>query len=228
MFEDIEQALRTRGLDQDVRRAIKNSKICIIDDQIEDLKSFTDGLEAEGFTNLVKLESVDSVNGLLEQSFDLIILDLMNVASDICDQDGIGVLASLKDKDPLLPILVVSGSTTSPDKSTVLARADLIRTKPVLPADLASDVDELVKRRKDKLWASLAVLQGLARIEPEIAAELGLLARAKLWYHKKRVISKVTNFDIHLDSDLIAIASVLTNLGSIASGLIGIVRGITG
>ena len=96
----IEGRLFDYGLNKNAMENIHNSKICIIDDKIEDLKSMTDGLRREGFTNLTEYAKVDSVNSLIVSNFKVIILDLNDIAKDITDEDGIGVLIKLKEQEP--------------------------------------------------------------------------------------------------------------------------------
>ncbi|AQT68844.1 osmolarity response regulator [Anaerohalosphaera lusitana] len=168
MYADLENALKRYGREADLRKAIRNARICIIDDQIDHLKSFVRGLNDEGFTNLVQKTHIESINELLENDYDLIVLDLQGVADGISADDGIGVIASLKESDPAMPILVVSGTNTSPDKSKIINQADLIRIKPVLPGDLASDIEDILKNRKSQYWGALAVLKELHKIKPEV------------------------------------------------------------
>ncbi len=226
MLKELEQELSQRGFTPDVRKAIRNAKICIIDDQIEHLKSFIDGLKKEGFTNLVQKNCVESVNELLESGYDLIILDLKGVAEDISAEDGIGIIETLKQSNPTLPVLIISGTTTTPDKASILSQADLIRTKPVLPADLASDVDDILKTRKDLYWSAFAVLKELKRIQPEISQDLSIPDKIRLWFLQRSIINKVIKHDESVASKVLKVASVVGKLGSIAIHITTIAKGI--
>ncbi len=62
MLDKIENNLIQRGFAPSIRASIKNSKICIIDDGINDLKSLIKGLKSEGFSNLVEKKQVHSIN----------------------------------------------------------------------------------------------------------------------------------------------------------------------
>lgn len=226
MLKDLEKELNKRGFSTDVRKAIRNAKICIVDDQIDHLKSFMDGLRNEGFTNLIEKNRVESINELLESGYELIILDIKGVAEDISSDDGIGVIEALKQSNPALPILVISGTTTSPDKARTLSQADLIRTKPVLPADLASDVDDILKTRKDLYWSAFAVLKELQRIQPEIRQDLCMTDKIRLWYLQRSIINKVKKHDESVASKVLKLASVVGKLGSIAIRITTIANGI--
>jgi DNA-binding response OmpR family regulator len=226
MLKELEKKLDKEGYTSEVRKSIRNAKICIIDDQIEQLKSFIDGLKKEGFTNLVQKSHVESINEIVESDYELIILDLKGIAEDISSTDGIGVLESLKQSAPALPILVISGTTTTPDKAKILSQADLIRTKPILPADLASDVEEILKMRKDPYWSALTVLKELHRIKPSIINELTYIDRIKLWWIQRTIIKKIKNREDDVVSKVLKLSSIVSKLGSIAIRIVTIVKGL--
>lgn len=227
MLTELESELNKRGFPPKVRISIHNAKICIIDDKIDDLRSFMDGLRKEGFTNLIEKTHVESVNELLEGGYELIVLDLKGVAEDISAGDGIGIIETLKDKDPTLPILVVSGTTTTPDKAKTLSQADLIRTKPILPADLASDVETILKSRKDPYWGALTVLKELQRIWPQIASELTFMDKIKLWWLQRVIATKIRNYDQHVVSKVLKLALIIKKVGSLAIRINAIAHGIS-
>ena len=68
-LKKIEIELYDSGIPEHVRRSIRNCKICIIDNQIEDLKSFHDGLKREGFSNLEKFKASPTVNQILSNKY---------------------------------------------------------------------------------------------------------------------------------------------------------------
>lgn len=226
MLKELEEKLNQRGFSTELRKAIRNSRICIIDDQIEHLKSFVDGLKKEGFTNLVEKSHVTSIHELVEDGYELIVLDLKGVAEDIFSSDGIGVIESLKQSDPALPILVVSGTETTPEKANILSQADLIRTKPVLPADLASDVDDILKTRKDPYWSALTVLKELQRIQPDIRKDLCMADRIKLWLLQRSIINKLQKQDESVTAKVLKVVSIVDKLGAIAIRIVTIAKGI--
>lgn len=226
MLKELEKELNRRGYTPEVRKLIRNAKICIIDDQIEHLRSFIAGLKKEGFTNLVEKSHVESINELVESDYELIILDIKGIAEDISSADGVGVLESLKQSAPALPILIISGTTTSPDKAKILSQADLIRTKPVLPADLAGDVEDILKTRKDPYWSALAVLQELQRIKPEITHDLNFIDKVRLWWLQRAIIRKIKKHEDDVISKVLKVSSIVGKLGSLAIRIVTIVKGL--
>lgn len=226
MLKELEKELDVRGYPSEVRRSIRNAKICIIDDKIDDLKSFIDGLKKEGFTNLIEKSHVESINELVENGYELIVLDLKGVAEDISSDDGIGVLEALKQSAPALPILVISGTTTSPDKAKILSQADLIRTKPVLPAELASDVEEILKKRKDPYWSALTILEELEKIWPEIKKNFSYKDKIVLWWLKQSISSSIRNSDENITSKILKLAVIIKKAGTIAIHIYTIAKGL--
>lgn len=226
MLKELEIELEQRGFSPEVRKAIRNAKICIIDDKIEDLKSLTDGLKKEGFTNIVEKKTIKSITDIVNEAYDLLILDLAGIAEDICNDDGIGAFAAIKEADPVLPVLIVSGSTITPDMAKVLSKAELIRTKPVLSADLALDVDNLLKIHKDEFWGALAILKEIHRLHADISRKLGRIERLKLWLLQYRITGKLKNVDPSITDQLLKSANILTKLGSIALRASRIAKGL--
>lgn len=213
---ELKATLATRGLSEDVRKKIRNAKIAIVDDRVEDLHSFIEGLQREGFTNLVEITSVESVNALLDQDFDLIVLDLVGVATDSSIQDGVGVLAAIKRTDPALPILVVSGNTVTPDVSADLSKADLIRTKPILPIELASDVEMLLRARYDAYWGAFAILHEVRRLTPELQDKLSWSERIRLWYYCHRLAADIRDRRPDVIERIVKVTSIASRLGLVA------------
>jgi len=227
MLKELEKELCRRGFSTEVRKAIHNAKICVIDDQIEHLKSFIEGLRKEGFTNLTEKSHIESVNELLESGYELIILDLKGVAEDISAMDGIGIVETIKQVDPALPIIIVSGTSTTPDKAKSISKADLIRTKPVLPADLSNDVEDILKTRKDPYWSAITVLKELQRIKPEVVRNLGYMDRLKLWWLQRGIVTNIKKSDKKVISKVLKAASIVEKLGSLAIRIHAVAQGIS-
>ncbi len=219
----IESQLEDIGTSPEVRAAIRNSKICIVDDRIDDLKGLTEGLRAEGFSNLVELSELTSVDDVLSKGFDLVIMDLTGVATRISAADGFGVLDHLKSVRPGLPVLVVTGTSTPGNQISTLAKADLIRSKPVLPVELASDVDLLLKPYKDPLWTALEVLKELRRLDGQIRSELPWLDRFVIRWRRRRIEQRLVGRSAHVRNDLVSITKVVAQLGSASLRIVALV-----
>lgn len=227
MFKEIERELDKRGFSLKTRNAIRNSKICIIDDKIEDLRSLIDGLKKEGFSHLIEKNKITSVNEIVESEYDLIILDLIGVANEISKEDGIGILEELKRKEPSLPILVVSGETTEPVLAKKLSLADSIRSKPVKSADLAADVESLLKYRKDDYWGALSILKELRKLHPELRERLNYIDKFKLYILQKSIKKKIIKADSNIGKKLLSVSKIVYDLGTFTLKIVKIVKGLS-
>ena len=212
----LEDVLINRGFSESTRRAIRNAKICIIDDKVDDLKSVVESLNSEGFTNLVEISQVESANEIVSAGYDLIVLDLSGVAKSRYADDGIGLLEHLKLDAPNVPIMVVSGSRPSHHKAPILAKADLHLTKPVKPSDLAMDAESLLKFRKDPYWGALATLKELKAISPSISERLSWVQQLRLWWLKRTLEKSITDGSESIVKTLGVVAKIVGPLGTIA------------
>lgn len=219
-LKKIEIELHDSGIPESVRRSIRNLKICIIDNQIEDLKSFHDGLKREGFSNIEKFKLSPTVNNILSSNYDLIILDLNDVATEITKDDGVGLIKLLKDREPSLPILVVTGQRISPDVQNIMSKADLVRKKPVLASDLANDVDTLLKLKKEKFWASLELLKDLNKLSIELSRELTIIKRIKLHFLRNSLEKKLLRREDDIIDKLIKILQLVKGASSVSNNIL--------
>jgi|GEM_PF-5164028 len=218
-LREIERRLEEQGIRPDIRKAIRAAKICIIDDKISDLRSLVDGLEREGFTHLVQLQSVKSIHDIVSGQYQLVILDLTGVAQHISDLDGIGVLSALKKTAPELPVLVVTGSATTADLVKEASKADAIRSKPIKSAELASEVDDILKVRCDPYWAGLRLLRDLGRHHKDLSAELPWLARIRLSWHEQQLLRDLERSRPTAVRRIVSIAGVLSGVPE-AAGIV--------
>jgi len=226
-LKEIEYKLANKGLSSEVRKAIRNEKICIIDDKIADLKSMIDGLKREGFTNLIEMSKSPPVNELLDAHYDLIVLDLNDVATDLCKDDGIGILNHVKTKVPTQPVLVVTGLAISADKSTILNKANLIRQKPVKPSDFASDIEQILRVKKDRFWASIAILNELNTIKTEVENEFSLWMKIRLAWQRRKLEKQLINQDSDILTQIQAISKIISTSKTIGSSIIYIASSLS-
>jgi len=221
-LKKIEIDLHDSGLSETVRQEIRKSRICIIDNAIDDLKSLHDNLKKEGFNNIEKLKSAPPINKILSSHYDLIILDLNDVANEITEEDGIGVLKMLKERQPSLPILVVTGQRISPDDHPALNNADLIRKKPILAADLASDVETILKFSRDRFWGAISILRELNKVDIELKKEIGFFKRWQLHRVRKSIEKKLAHREEDIIDKINKLASILKNVGTLTHRIVQI------
>lgn len=87
------------------------------------------------------------------------------------DMTGIDVVERLKDSDPALPVIIVTGFTTLQTAATALGVVDEYLTKPVRPERIVASVRAMLDRRR--LHAENAALSArVARAEGRITQQL--------------------------------------------------------
>jgi DNA-binding response OmpR family regulator len=227
-LDQIEEILASRSLSSNTRRAIRNCKICIIDDKLAELKTFVAALRNEGFNNLVEKRAVLSIHELITADFDLIVLDLSGIAGEIFTDDGLGVLHKLKTSAPSVPVLVVTGSSFTAESSKTLNLADAIRNKPISPSDLATEVEDLLKYRKDHHWGGLAVLRELQHLTPTIEKRLTFWQKFLLNRQKKAIAKSIIQSSFDTLTLVIKILELAAYLDDQSSRLCQIIQGMSG
>lgn len=223
-LKKFESELYNKGLSDEVRKKIRTAKICIIDDKIKDLKSFTNDLKREGFNNITECKKSPPVNDLLNDNYDLIILDLNDVATEIAEEDGIGILRMLKEARPYQAILVITGQNVAPEKSNILSKAELVIKKPVKASDLANDITQILRVSRDKYWAAYTVIDELNKIDLSLRSELGLWQRFRLRMTRRSLEKSLQNYDDDIITKMESILRVLKYAVSTAGKIIYVIK----
>ncbi|MCI5168110.1 MAG: DNA-binding response regulator [Candidatus Electrothrix sp. GM3_4] len=156
------------------------------------------------------------MNEVLDAHYDIIVLDLGGVATDLSKDDGYGVLKNLKSSEPYLPIIVVTGSTATPDEVEVLGQADLVRAKPILAAELSNDVELILRHHKSEFWASLEILTELNKINSDIQKNLSWFDQIFLHFYKQSIAKKILNEEKDVISKLKKVVNITSKLGKVA------------
>lgn len=136
----------------------KRTKIVVIDDEPDSfpIKALLD----EGFT-IEHWPEVKSIDRLERGDFDIIILDITGVAKQFSpDEDGLGVLQHLKDKNPMQILVAFSGQSFDLSKQKFFRLADDTMPKPVNPLKCKQVLDHLIESRMtvQHMWETLATL----------------------------------------------------------------------
>jgi DNA-binding response OmpR family regulator len=117
------------------------SKILIIEDDTEIAMLEKDYLEINGFETEIIADGKQAVTAILDNSYDLILLDLM-----LPGQNGYDICREVRDKTDI-PILMVTARTESMDKIRGLGLgADDYIAKPFDPAELVARVKSHISR----------------------------------------------------------------------------------
>ncbi len=139
------------------------------------------GLAAEGFLVEAALDGIEGERLALDESFDAVVLDLM-----LPGRPGLEVLASLRDKRPALPVIVLSALGELEDRVTGLDRGAVdYLVKPFA-------LTELIARVRAQLRAAQQTSPGLLSAGD---IELHLLSRRATRAGEVVPLSK-TEFDL--------------------------------
>jgi CheY-like chemotaxis protein len=122
-----------------LRRAVH---ILVIDDEAESFPVKT--LQREGY-NIEYWPTVESVTRLESSEFDIIILDIVGVASEWTPQDGLGILEHLKKRNPAQIVVAFSGHTFDLSKTSFWKLADDTLPKPVDALKAKQVIDHLLE-----------------------------------------------------------------------------------
>jgi DNA-binding response OmpR family regulator len=227
-LKKLESEILARGLPEEARKRIRNAKICIIDDKVGQLKSMVEGLQKEGFSNIVKLQQIESVNSLLNSDYDVIVLDLSGVATSIDDDDGLGVLQKLKQADPSLPVIVVTGNEISPRLVKTAGLSDLVRHKPVLSADLAADVEAVLRPRVDPRLGGIEIVRVIGRLVDEGHLKMTFIDRVRYRTARRKLLAEVRSPAGAPIDMIVKIAGILTNYATVAAALLKLCYALSG
>ena len=122
-------------------------KVLIIEDDSSILRGLKDNLEFEGYTIFTAMEGKEGLRISLEESFDLVLLDLM-----LPGINGYEICKRVKKEKPLLPIFMITARGTEMDKVIGLDMgADDYLTKPFSMPELLARIRALVRRTAQSL-----------------------------------------------------------------------------
>ncbi|WP_421978108.1 hypothetical protein [Roseivirga seohaensis] len=134
--------LKQKSLD-DFEEIKKRTRIIVIDDE----NSFPVSIfENEGYS-INKWDSVKDYQKLESGFYDIIVLDIKGVAEHISEDDGIGVLVDLKEKNPSQIIISFSQHSYDLNKVKFFQLADDNITKPSDYLKIKRTIDNLISTK---------------------------------------------------------------------------------
>jgi len=199
----------------DFQDAKRLAKILVIDD---DPNAFPlEQMTNEGY-HVEYWEKVRSISPLEQNEFDIIILDIAGVAKEFSEDDGLGILETIKANNPSQLVIAFSGESFNLGKNRFWEMADGVLCKPVDTVTCKREIDALLKARftLQYCWNNITFLlrkEGLG--DKAIDAIKGKLARA---IRKKNVslFEKVLNKAVSSAQVLSAIMRVADQIYAIA------------
>ena len=164
-------------------------KILWVDDEIDLLRSHILFLEERGYAVSGTSSSLDAVELVQKESFDLVLLDEM-----MPGKDGLTILTEMKDAKPSLPVIMITKSEEERLMDEAIGkRIDDYLTKPVNPSQILSACKKILEGQK--------IQQG--QITQDYVADSNhirnLIAGPTSWQDWIEIHSRLVKWDIDLD-----------------------------
>ncbi len=119
-----------------------NKKVLIVDDEPDALELVKLVLESAGFETTLAMSGIEALDKIDASKPDLVLLDIM-----MPDMDGWDVFRKIKEKNPEIPVAILTAKAQNIDKLLGLhvLKADDYITKPFGKNELISKVRKLLK-----------------------------------------------------------------------------------
>ncbi|MBD3289358.1 PglZ domain-containing protein [candidate division KSB1 bacterium] len=164
-------------------------KILWVDDEIELLRPHIIFLEERGYEITPVTNAEDALSLILENKYDLILLDEM-----LNGMDGLTALNKIKDINPFLPIIMITKSEEEMIMNEALGGriADYL-TKPVNPSQIQLSCKKILESKK---------IEG-ERISRDYTAEFMKISQALMsplnWQEWVQIYVRLTDWEVELD-----------------------------
>jgi DNA-binding response OmpR family regulator len=127
----------------DVAEPKEQKKILIIEDEPDIVRGLRDALEFEGFEVDARSSGAEGLIAAMDWGPDCVLLDLM-----LPDDNGYRVCETLRSRDPVVPIILLTAKAQEADKVRGLeAGADDYVTKPFSIAELIARINAIFRRQ---------------------------------------------------------------------------------
>ncbi len=128
-------------------------RLLVVEDELKVANALREGLEGEGDTVVVERTGEDALERLIDDTFDVILLDLT-----LPGRDGLQVLSTCRDRGIETPVVVLTARDTLEDRVIGLdTGADDYLVKPFAFAELLARIRAVVRRGRVTETGPLAV-----------------------------------------------------------------------
>ncbi|MDD6440789.1 MAG: response regulator transcription factor [bacterium] len=148
---------------------MNNISVLIVDDEMSVLKAVSTVLKHEKINVTCAKSSHEALEALHEQSFDIILLDIM-----MPEQDGFSLLKELRDTGILTPVILLSGREEDAMQVEGLGLgADDYMTKPFSKTVLVSKIRAIVRRTQQYTAPASENIASLSNIQMQTVVQCG-------------------------------------------------------
>lgn len=117
--------------------------VLIIDDDPDVLSTLAKHLVYFGYEVITATDGLEGMKKLEEGGYDLVITDIV-----MPYVSGVGVVSRLKEKNPDIPVIAITGYGKEPEEAAMEKDADLVLTKPVKIPVLKGHISKLLSLKK--------------------------------------------------------------------------------
>ena len=118
----------------------KGKTILIIEDDLDVLSAFVKHFRYLGYEVLIATDGMDGLKKIDAGGYDLVITDIV-----MPFVSGVGVVTTLKEKRPDIPVIAITGYGKEPEAAAMEKKADLVLAKPIKMSELMEHVKSLLK-----------------------------------------------------------------------------------
>jgi CheY-like chemotaxis protein len=169
--------------------AEQKKRILWVDDEIDMLRSHIMFLQERGYSVSSTSSSLDAVELVQKEPFDLVLLDEM-----MPGKDGLTLLSEIKDLNPALPVIMITKSEEEQLMNDAIGkRIDDYLTKPVNPSQILSACKRLLEKQR--------IQRGQTTQDYVIDAQSirNLIAGPVSWLDWIEMNNRLVRWDIELD-----------------------------
>ncbi len=114
--------------------------ILVVEDDPDVLSVMVKNLELAGYKVITATDGMEGLKKIKSGGYSLVITDIV-----MPYVSGTGVVSALKESEPHIPVIAVTGYGEIPETIAMEKKADLVLSKPVRMSDLKEHVAKLLK-----------------------------------------------------------------------------------
>ncbi len=115
--------------------------ILIIEDDLDVLSAFVKNFKFLGYEVIIATDGLDGLKKVDAGGYDIVITDIV-----MPFVSGVGVVTTLKEKRPEIPVIAITGFGKEPESAAMEKKADIVLSKPVKMSVLKEHVDRLLAK----------------------------------------------------------------------------------
>ena len=119
----------------------QQKKILVVEDDQGVLGTIVKHLSHAGYEVVTAADGMEGLKKIKANAYDLVITDIV-----MPYVSGTGVVTSLKETNPTIPVIAITGYGPGPEAVAAEKKADLVLSKPVKMSTLKKHVEKLLSK----------------------------------------------------------------------------------